>query len=115
MTQTRGGAGKDDVKGQAVRVAELLNYQDEAIVSRTLLESKAGTVTLFAFDGGQGLSEHTAPYDAMVYVLEGEMVISISGNPLRVAQGGMLIMPADKPHALRAHERAKMMLVMIRS
>jgi len=94
---------------------ELLNYQEEAIVSRTLIEKKVGTVTLFAFDEGQGLSEHTAPFDAMVQVLEGEVGITISGNAYTVKEGGMIIMPANEPHALKALTRFKMLLTMIRA
>ena len=85
------------------------------MVSKTLLDKKTGTVTLFAFDRGQGLSEHTAPFDAMVCVLDGVAEVTISGNPLTVRQGEMLVMPAGKPHALQAVEKFKMMLIMIRS
>ena len=85
------------------------------MVSRTLLDKKAGTVTLFAFDAGQGLSEHTAPFDAMVHVIDGEAEVTISGKPVTVKQGEMVIMPGGKPHALRAVKRFKMMLVMIKA
>ncbi|MDH7596009.1 MAG: cupin domain-containing protein [Candidatus Bathyarchaeota archaeon] len=84
------------------------------MVSRTVIDKKAGTVTLFAFDKGEGLSEHTAPFDAMVCVLDGEAEVTIAGKPLRVRAGEMVIMPANKPHALRAVERFKMLLIMIR-
>jgi quercetin dioxygenase-like cupin family protein len=84
-------------------------------VSRTIIDKKAGTVTLFAFDENQGLSEHTAPYDAMVYVLDGEVDAIISGKPLRLKQGEMTIIPANEPHALTAKTRFKMLLVMIKS
>jgi len=93
----------------------LVTYQEASVVSKTLLEKKTGTVTLFAFDKGQGLSEHTAPFDAMVFVLDGIAEIVIAGNPVMVRQGEMLIMPANQPHALNAVERFKMMLTMIRS
>ena len=96
-------------------LADMLDYQEGAVVSRTLLERKTGTVTLFAFDEGQGLSEHTAPFDAMVCVLDGRVEITISGEPFVVGAGEMIIMPADEPHALKALERFRMMLVMIRS
>ncbi|MBN1161834.1 MAG: cupin domain-containing protein [Dehalococcoidales bacterium] len=93
----------------------LVEYQPGAVVSRTLIDKSAGTVTLFAFDNGQGLSEHTTPFDALVYILDGEAEITISGQPLRVKKEEMLIMPANQPHALKAVKRFKMMLVMIKS
>ena len=96
-------------------LADLVDYQKGSVVSRTIIDKKAGTVTLFSFDDGQGLSEHTAPFDALVYVLDGEVEISISGNPLRLKPGDMTIMPANQPHALKAIKRFKMLLVMIRS
>jgi len=99
----------------ASNLVDLVAYQDESVVSKTLLEKKTGTVTLFAFDKGQGLSEHTAPFDALVCVLDGVVEISIAGTPVTVKQGEMLVMPANEPHALRAVERFKMMLTMIRS
>lgn len=95
-------------------LAGLVDYQAGAVVSRTVIDKKAGTVTLFAFDEGEGLSEHTAPFDAMVCVLDGEAEVTIAGKPLRVKAGEMVIMPANKPHALRAVERFKMVLIMIR-
>jgi quercetin dioxygenase-like cupin family protein len=94
---------------------DLVTYQEASVVSKTLIEKKAGTVTLFAFAKGQGLSEHTAPFDAMVYVLEGVADITIDGKPMTVKQGEMLVMPANKPHALKAVEPFKMILTMIRS
>ena len=96
-------------------LVDLVAYQEASVVSKTLIEKETGTVTLFAFDKGQGLSEHTAPFDAMVYVLDGVAEIAISGNPVVVRQGEMLVMPANQPHALKAVERFKMMLTMIRS
>jgi quercetin dioxygenase-like cupin family protein len=96
-------------------LADEVNYQDDSVVSKTLIKKKTGTVTLFAFDQDQGLSEHTAPFDAMVYILDGESEITISGNPYIVKQGEMIIMPANKPHSLKAVKRFKMMLTMIRS
>ena len=114
MENTTNTSG-DDLSGKAVELAGLIDYQDEAVVSRTLIKKTTGTVTLFAFDQGQGLSEHTAPFDALVQVLEGEVEVSISGNPLRLTAGQMVIMPADKPHAVNAVERCKMLLTMIRS
>lgn len=96
-------------------LVDLVSYQTGSVVSKTLIEKKTGTVTLFAFDKGEGLSEHTAPFDAMVLVLDGMAEISIAGNPVKVRQGEMIIMPGNKPHALRAVEQFKMMLTMIRS
>ncbi len=84
-------------------------------MSRTIIDKKAGTVTFFAFDKGQGLSEHTAPFDAMVNLLDGEAEVTISGNPIRLKEGEMVIMPANDPHALKAITRFKMILTMIRS
>ncbi|MBA4388666.1 MAG: cupin domain-containing protein [Verrucomicrobia bacterium] len=94
---------------------DLVTYQESSVVSKTLIDKKTGTVTLFAFARGQGLSEHTAPFDAMVCVLDGTAEISIAGKPIKVGQGEMIVMPANKPHALKAVERFKMMLTMIRS
>jgi len=106
---------REKLEAKATRLADMIAYQEGAVVSRTIIDKKAGTVTLFAFDEGQGLSEHTAPYDAMVYVLEGEVNVSISGKPTVVKQGEMTIMPANKPHALTALSKFKMLLTMIRS
>jgi len=102
-----------DINAQSL--IDLLDYQEKAVVSRTLIEKETGTVTLFAFDRGQGLSEHTAPFDAMVCILDGKAEITISGNPNILEQGDMIIMPANEPHALKAVEKFKMMLIMIRS
>lgn len=96
-------------------VSDLIAVQPQAVVSRTLVNQKSGTVTLFAFDAGQGLSEHTAPYDALVHLLEGEMEITIAGQPYHLRAGQMILMPANQPHALRAHSPVKMLLTMIRS
>lgn len=100
---------------QVVNPSELVAYQDGAVVSREIVSQKTGTVTLFAFDEGQGLSEHTAPFDALVFVLDGEAEITIAGTPFRVRAGEMILMPAHKSHALKAAQRFKMMLVMIRA
>ena len=100
---------------QAARVAELVGYQDDAIVSREIVKKPTGTVTAFAFDEGQGLSEHTAPFDALVQVLEGEVEITISGKLHRLQGGELILMPANQPHALKAVKRFKMLLTMIRS
>jgi quercetin dioxygenase-like cupin family protein len=102
-------------KGEVVVLADLAGYQDGSIVSREVLKKDTGTVTLFAFDEGQGLSEHTTPFDALVYVLDGEAEITISGKGHRVKEGEMIVMPANEPHAVHAAQRFKMLLVMIRS
>jgi quercetin dioxygenase-like cupin family protein len=94
---------------------DLVNYQEGSVVSRTLIKKKTGTVTLFAFDQDQALSEHTAPFDAMVYILDGKAEIIISGNSNILEKGNMIIMPANEPHALKAIEQFKMMLTMIKS
>ena len=103
----------DDLK--AVSLADMVDYRDGSVVSKTVIKKKTGTVTLFAFDQGQGLSEHTAPFDALVCVLDGEVEITISGNRVHVKQGEMIIMPANEPHALNAVKRFKMMLIMVKS
>ena len=100
---------------QVAKAPELANYQDGAIVSREIVKKPTGNVTIFAFDEGQGLSEHTAPFDALVQVVEGDAQITISGNPHRVQAGEMILMPAGQPHSLRALKRFKMILTMIRS
>ena len=96
------------------RTAEFVNYQDGAVVSREILKKPAGNVTLFTFDEGQGLSEHTAPFDALVQILEGEAEIMISGKSYSVPGGGMILLPAGQSHALKALTRFKMLLTMIR-
>ena len=93
---------------------KIVEYQKGSIVSRTLIEKKIGTVTVFAFDKDQGLSEHTTPFDAMVQIIDGESEITIGGRPHRVKAGEMIIMPANKPHALKAVQRFKMILTMIK-
>jgi quercetin dioxygenase-like cupin family protein len=95
--------------------ARLIDYQAGSIVSREIIRRETGTVTLFAFDKGQGLSEHTAPFDALVQILDGDAEITISGKPHISRRGEMLILPAGKPHALKAIKRFKMLLTMIRS
>ena len=95
--------------------ADLVEYQKGAVVSRTLMDKKAGSVTLFAFDETQGLKEHTTPFDALIHVLEGEVEIKISGKPYVLKGGQMIVMPANKPHALQAISNFKMVLVMIKS
>ncbi|MGA9450151.1 MAG: cupin domain-containing protein [Verrucomicrobiia bacterium] len=100
---------------QAVKLAALVDYQSSSIVSREILKGATGKVTLFAFDEGEALSEHTSPFNALVQVVEGEAEITISGQPHRVAAGELILMPAQQPHALNALQRFKMVLTMIRS
>lgn len=99
----------------AASLASLVDYQDKTVVSRTLLKKSAGTVTLFAFDEGEGLSEHTAPFEALIYIVEGEAEITISGQSQRVKAGEIITLPAQQPHAVRALLAFKMLLIMIRS
>jgi quercetin dioxygenase-like cupin family protein len=98
-----------------VLAADLVAYQAGSVVSRTLVKKPTGTVTLFAFDAGQGLSEHSAPFDALAHVLDGSADITVGGQLHRVAAGQMLLLPANVPHGLQAPVRFKMMLIMIRS
>jgi quercetin dioxygenase-like cupin family protein len=105
---------EQDIRGTPIDVADRIAYQDKSVVSQTLLDKKTGTLTVFAFDSGQGLSEHTSPYDATVLVTDGEAEIHIGGKPRKVKAGEMIIMPAGIPHALRAEKRFKMLLIMIR-
>ena len=105
----------ENLAAQVLHTVELVGYQTGAVVSRTLVNQKTGTVTLFAFDAGQELSEHTAPYDALAQVLDGETEVTISGQPYHLKAGDLIIMPANDPHALKALTPFKMMLTMIRS
>lgn len=107
------GPGK--LPAGSVKMASLVDYQEKSVVSRQIIGKSTGSVTIFAFDQGEGLSEHTAPFDALVYVLDGEADIIISGQANRLAAGDMIIMPANEPHSLKAPNRFKMALVMIRS
>ncbi|MCU0629867.1 MAG: cupin domain-containing protein [Methanoregulaceae archaeon] len=102
-----------DLIGKILDPTELIAYQDGAVVSRTIVFRKSGTITLFAFDADEGLSEHTAPFDAVVQVLDGEVEITISGERFRLGKGQMIIMPANIPHALKAITTFKMMLTMV--
>ena len=101
--------------GEVMKLRDLVAYQNGSVVSRTLVSVVGGTVTAFAFDEGQGLSEHTAPYDALVIVVEGEVNIKISGKDYHLNEGEIIIMPANKPHSLKAATRFKMILTMIKS
>ena len=108
---------KQDIKAVSVPPAilvDLIDYQEGSVVSRTIIDKEAGNVTLFAFDNGQGLSEHTAPFDALVYNLDGEVEVTLSGKAIQLKKGETVIMPANKPHALKATKRFKMLLVMIK-
>jgi quercetin dioxygenase-like cupin family protein len=97
------------------KLENLIEYQQGSVVSRPIIDKKTGNMTLFAFDENQSLSEHTVPYDAMVYVIDGEVEITISGKPLRLKKSEMTIMPANEPHALAAKTKFKMLLTMIKS
>lgn len=112
---TRQQKDEKDLIGRVFKLMEMVDYQEGSVVSRTIIDKKTGTITLFAFDSGQGLSEHTAPFDALVYILDGEAEITISGRHFHLKTGDIIIMPADKPHALRAVKQFKMMLAMIKS
>ncbi len=115
MVNNYEGMGNERILAQASKLSDMVNYQEGAIVSRTLIDKNVGTVTLFAFAEGQGLSEHTAPFDALVYLFDGETDITISGKTIRLKEGEMIILPANEPHALKAIRKFKMMLIMIRA
>ncbi|NJD92029.1 MAG: cupin domain-containing protein [Geobacter sp.] len=104
-----------DFIGKAVETSELVNYHPGSIISRTLIDRKVGTITLFSFDAGQGLSEHTVPYDAFVQIVDGTAEVTIAGVAQNVTAGEFIIMPANTPHSLKAVQQFKMMLVMIRA
>ncbi len=103
-----------NIIGKAAKLIDLVDYQDGAIVSKEIIKNDKGTVTLFAFDKGQGLSEHTAPFNALVYNFDGKAEVTIDGKVQLLAAGDIIMMPANKPHALKAIERFKMLLVMVR-
>ena len=115
MAKNKNLASNKALMAQGATLADLIDYQAGSVVSRTVIDKTAGTITLFAFDEGEGLSEHTAPYDALVYVFDGEAEVVISGKPIRIKQGEVIIMPANEPHALKAVAKFKMLLVMVRS
>ncbi len=106
---------EQSLKARVLKLIDLVQYQPDAIVSREVVHQKAGSVTIFAFDRGQQLSEHTAPFDALVHGLEGEAEVTISGQAHAIHQGEMIIMPANEPHALKALTRFKMALIMVKS
>lgn len=105
---------KDELLSTVLNLKDLVDYQEHSVVSREVIGKASGTMTVFAFDQGEGLSEHTAPFDAAVYILDGEAEILIEGKRHIVKEGEMIIMPANKPHALKAISRYKMLLVLIR-
>ncbi|MFC1555774.1 cupin domain-containing protein [candidate division KSB1 bacterium] len=104
-----------DMHGNPVELSSAIEYQEGSVVSRTILKKKTGTVTLFSFDAKEGLSEHTAPFEAIIYILDGEAEITISGNSNSVKSGEMIILPAGEPHAVYAATAFKMLLIMIKS
>jgi quercetin dioxygenase-like cupin family protein len=106
---------KGSIMAQAMNLADLIAYQPGAVVSRTLIDKKVGTITVFAFDEGEGLSEHTAPFDAFIQVVDGAAEITIAGTVHKVVAGEIIIMPANQPHAVKAVSQFKMLLVMIRA
>lgn len=105
----------EELISKVLKVEDLIDYQEGSVVSREIIRKDTGTVTIFAFDKGEGLSEHTAPFDAMVQIVDGKAEITISGNKNVLEKGDMIIMPANEPHALTALEKYKMILTMIRS
>lgn len=114
MSKSAKDGGADDLRGRVFELKGMIDYQTGSVVSREIISQKTGTVTVFAFAAGQGLSEHTAPFDAMIAGLDGEAEVFIAGEPNRVAKGDMIIMPAGIPHALKAAGNFKMLLVMIK-
>ncbi|MBI5743750.1 MAG: cupin domain-containing protein [Elusimicrobia bacterium] len=106
---------QEDLRGKALKAKDLVGYDKGAVVSRTIIQKPVGTVTIFSFDKGQGLSEHTAPFDAMVEILDGEAEILIDRKPVKVKAGQFIIMPANRPHALKAVKKFKMALIMIKA
>jgi quercetin dioxygenase-like cupin family protein len=106
--------GKNDLHAKPIKLADLAGFQEHSIVSREVIKKTTGTVTVFAFDAGEGLSEHTAPFDALVYALEGEGEVMIAGTWHRVTEGEMIIMPTSLPHALKAVKQFKMLLILIK-
>jgi len=109
-----GREDREEIKGKVLRLKDLVTYQDGSIASRMIINSKAGSITLFSFDRDEGISEHTAPFDALAIILDGECEIRLSGVVHLLMEGETIIMPAHAPHALTAITPFKMMLVMIR-
>jgi len=115
VAQSEQQASANPLMAQSIKLIDLVDYQEGSVVSRTIVDKKTGTLTLFAFGEGQGLSEHTAPFDALVYLLDGKAEITISGKTFHLKKGEIIIMPANEPHALKAIKKFKMLLVMIKS
>jgi quercetin dioxygenase-like cupin family protein len=115
MEHNKKKADIEKLVAKAARWVDLIDYQEGSVVSREIIRKKTGTLTLFAFDEGQGLSEHTAPFDAVVQILEGEAQLTIGENTLSAFTGQMVIMPANVPHAVKAKKKFKMLLTMMRS
>lgn len=115
MNETKDSARFENLVAAPAALAGLVDYQNGSVVSKTLIGKKTGTVTLFAFDEGQGLSEHSAPFDATVCLVDGEAEMTVSSKPFRVRAGDIVILPANEPHAVRAVKKFKMLLIMIRS
>jgi quercetin dioxygenase-like cupin family protein len=115
MEHDKKQTGTEDLDAQVLKLFDLIDYQNGSVVSREIIRKNAGTVTLFAFDQGQGLSEHTTPFNALVYILDGEAEIVISRKSFHLNKGEMIIMPANLPHAVKANKKFKMLLIMIRS
>ena len=105
---------EQELSARVLKLADMVDYQEGSIISRAIVDKKTGTVTLFAFDKGQGLSEHTTPFDALVYIIDGEAEIIISGETVHLREGEMTVMPAHEPHAVRAIGRFKMLMTMIK-
>jgi len=106
---------EDNNRTEVLSANDLISYQDESVISRTLVKKDTGTITLFAFDKGQGLSEHTAPFDALAHIIDGDAEIVIDGEVFNLTSNEMIIMPANKPHALKSLSKFKLLLTMIRS
>jgi quercetin dioxygenase-like cupin family protein len=114
MKQNRRGMPVEELP-HPTKLADMIEYQNGSVVSRTVVDKKAGTVTLFAFDKDEGLSEHTAPYEALIYIAEGEVEVKVAAKSFILETGDMIMLPANKPHALRGIQKFKMLLVMVRS
>ena len=108
-------ASSEIAGAQALPLLGLVNYQDGSVVSRVVLKREKGNITIFGFDEGQGLSEHTSPFDALVQAIEGEAEITVAGKPIALKAGEVVLLPAEKPHAVKATTRFKMLLTMVRS
>lgn len=115
MSDHKESKGGGRLQGRSARLADLVQYQEASVVSHQILHGDAGSVTLFAFDEGEGLSEHTTPFDALVQLVDGEAEITIAGQSQRLKEGDVVVMPADKPHAVQALTRFKMLLTMIKA